>query len=273
MLTAPRQGRALRAVQDDEAVKCTTKPVLDGHADGERPTGRTRRRGAKLGKAGYYTYRESIVESACPRRRVTTTCGQTVETSFAYGDAKLDDGRLTRRRAARLEDRGRDQHHRARPDRCHVEVSLYGPFGSRAAIGCGGKPYWAGKLTAHGDGTVKSKAVAIRQVGFYTYREHVVGTDLVASATTECAITEETSLARPLVITGRGDIATHAARPARARPAAPVRVELASVGIDAPVTPVGIDLKAGRSVSARTSHRTGWWKDGALPGDPKQAPC
>ena len=50
-----------------------------------------------------------------------------------------------------------------------------------------------------------------------------------------------------------------------------MRVELASLGIDAPVSPVGIDLKAGALGVGPNIHRTGWWKDGALPGDPKGA--
>ena len=267
-LTARVKVELFGPFKTTDAVKCTAKPYWTGtltvHGDGTYKTAPV-----KLGKAGYYTYLESIAESNATAA-ATTTCGQTIETSFAYGDPKVatvvshdvvlpgskisDEIRVTGLGETAVA----------------IEVSLYGPFGSRGAIGCGGKPYWAGKLTAHGDGTVKSKPVAIRQVGFYTYREHVVGSDLVASATTECAVTEETSLVRPQIITGRGDVAAHAAaRSSSAR--RPVRVELASLGIDAPVSPVAIDLKKGVLGVGANIHHTGWWKDGALPGDPKGA--
>ena len=191
-------------------MKCTTKPYWTGtltvNGDGTYKTAPV-----KLAKAGYYTYRESIAESDATTA-ATTTCGETIETSFAYGDAEGDDDRLARRRAAGLEDRGRDQRHRARPDRRRRSRSRSsGPSAHVRRSAAAASRTGPGSLTAHGDGTVKSKAVAVRQVGFYTYREHVVGTDLVASATTECAVTAETSLARPLIVTGRGDVRTHAA--------------------------------------------------------------
>ncbi len=268
VLTARVKVELFGPFKTTEAVKCTTKPYWTGtltvNGDGTYTTAPV-----KLGKAGYYTYRESIAESDATTA-ATTTCGETVETSFAYGDPKVTtivshDVVLPGSKIAdEIKVTGIGQ------TPVTIEVSLFGPFGSRSSISCGGKPYWSGKLTAHGDGTVKSKAVAIRQVGFYTYREHVVGSDLVASATTECAVTAETSLARPLIVTGRGDVRTHAAASSTSG-RRPVRVELASVGIDAPVAPVGIDLKAGALGVGPNIHRTGWWKDGALPGDPKGA--
>jgi len=47
----------------------------------------------------------------------------------------------------------------------------------------------------------------------------------------------------------------------------PTRVKLDSVGIDSPASPVGIDIGKGVLGVAPDIHRTGWWADGAQPGD------
>jgi hypothetical protein len=47
---------------------------------------------------------------------------------------------------------------------------------------------------------------------------------------------------------------------------APTRVRIASLGIDAPVSAVGIDIPHGVLAVPPAIHRTGWWKDGAAPG-------
>jgi LPXTG-site transpeptidase (sortase) family protein len=107
--------------------------------------------------------------------------------------------------------------------------------------------------------------VRVREAGFYTYRERLVGTDLIAESTTECALVAETALARPLIITGRND-RTGLRRYGATDPLAPTRVRVESLGIDAPVSPAGIDLKNGvLDVSAAIS-RLGWWLDGMTPG-------
>ena len=79
----------------------------------------------------------------------------------------------------------------------------------------------------------------LKEAGFYTYREHLVGTDLIAETTTECAVVAETTLARPLIITGRNDV--DAARRASRRTTRSRRRACGStsLGIDAPVSPGG----------------------------------
>jgi hypothetical protein len=72
-------------------------------------------------------------------------------------------------------------------------------------------------------------------------------------------------LATPAIVAGRTEGA------ARARGGAvvagqPVRVRLASLGIDAPVGAVGIDLKQGILAIPAGLHRAGWWKEGSAPG-------
>jgi sortase (surface protein transpeptidase) len=120
-------------------------------------------------------------------------------------------------------------------------------------------------VTAKGDGELGSPPVKIRRAGFYTYRERVLASPLVAASTTECALAAETSLAAPRIVTGRGDVARHvAARDTRG--SRPTRVRVPSVGIDAPVSPVEIDLKNGVLGVPRDIARAGWWKDGMAPG-------
>jgi len=48
-------------------------------------------------------------------------------------------------------------------------------------------------------------------------------------------------------------------------------VTVGSVGINAPVLPVGIDVVKGILGVSPDIHRTGWWADGAQPGDPSGA--
>jgi hypothetical protein len=90
-------------------------------------------------------------------------------------------------------------------------------------------------------------------------------------------------VAAPLILGGRGETVSWVAaprrgaavvvRPGAAPPAravqdrAPKRVRLARLGIDAPVSAVGIDTKAGALGIPSDIRRAGWWRDGAAPGD------
>ena len=88
-----------------------------------------------------------------------------------------------------------------------IGVELFGPFATRAAIKCTGTPYARGEVVAQGDGTVHTQPrPRSRTAGFYVYRERLAGTDLIAATTTDCALVGETTLARPLIITGRNDV-------------------------------------------------------------------
>ena len=51
-------------------------------------------------------------------------------------------------------------------------------------------------------------------------------------------------------------------------PDAPVRIAIASLGVDAPVAPAVIDLKQGVLAVPANIHETGWWADGATPHSP-----
>ena len=150
-----------------------------------------------------------------------------------------------------------------------IEVRLFGPFASRAAMDCAGTPYWKGTVDVEGDGEVDSPKVKLARAGFYTYRERIVGTPSVAATETACGEETETSLALPLILTGRGDRVVQAAALPRAAPAStatPTRVRLASRGIDARVYDVGIDTRSGALAIPKDIDRVGWWRDGAAPG-------
>jgi len=219
---------------------------------------------ATIERVGYYTYRESI--PAAPQNAAFTgKCGAQAETTLvraaptvsslvpdevvAPGDVVLDD--LT---VAGL---GGSQ--------AKIGVELYGPFATRAAIKCTGEPYARGEVYANGDGTIETRQVRLEQAGFYTYVEHLVGTDLVAEAKTECGLPGETVLARPQIITGRNDV-TGTGQHAATDPLTPSRVRVASLGIDAPVSPSGIDVKQGVLDVPAQIGRLGWWLDGMTPG-------
>ena len=95
--------------------------------------------------------------------------------------------------------------------------------------------------------------------------QRLVGTDLVAEVETECGLVAETALVRPQIITGRNDV-TGSRGYAAADPLTPVRVRIADLGIDAAVSPAGIDVKAGVLDVPAAISRLGWWLDGQLPG-------
>lgn len=145
-----------------------------------------------------------------------------------------------------------------------LRVELYGPFAARNAIRCQGKPYWTGTVTADGDGEIRSPRVRVAKAGFYSYRERLIGSELVKPTTTECPLAIETSLAAPMILAGRG--AAVAGATATAGASAPRRVRLAAVGIDAAVSPVGIDLALGALGLPVDIRRAGWWRDGMAPG-------
>jgi hypothetical protein len=244
-------------------ISCSGAPFWKGTVaatgDGTYTTGPV-----TVDRVGYYTYRESI--AAAPQTSAFTgKCGGTSETSLVSaaprlssvvsadviepGGALADDVTVTGLGGSEAK----------------IGVQLFGPFATEAAIRCTGTPYATAEVYAKGDGTVRTPAVRVEKAGFYTYRLHLVGTDLIAEATTECPIASETSLARPLIITGRNDV-TGLRRWGAADPLTPARVKVANLGIDAPVSPAGIDVKNGVLDVPAAISRLGWWLDGRTPG-------
>jgi LPXTG-site transpeptidase (sortase) family protein len=238
-----------------KAINCGGKPLWKGTinvpADGEYQTAKI-----TLALAGYYTYHESI-DTGEFVRGAQTRCGETTETTVVGGVHTLVSAEVVFPGASifdRIQVLGLGESAR-------IEVELFGPYSGRAAINCSGAPYWRGTVIAHGDGVVRTPPVRLAKAGFYTFRERVAGSSLE----TECAEVAETALARPLVLTGRGDPALRV-RTAAANPPAPTRVRVPSLDIDAPVFPVSISLPHGALGVPPLIHRLGWWLDGMAPG-------
>ncbi|HZQ63876.1 MAG TPA: sortase [Gaiellaceae bacterium] len=244
------------------AITCSGSPYWRGsfvaNGDGTYTTAPVR-----IDKAGYYTYRESI-EATDAWSAVTTACAEVVETTVAHArpevatlvsdEVVVPGGTI----ADRVRVRGLGK------TAARIRVELFGPFAARALIRCSGPPHAALTVTATGDGELRTPPFRLARAGFYTFRERLIGSSLVTETTTECAVAAETGLARPEIVTGRGDVSR--ATVLRAGADAPVRVQIASLGIDAPVAAVGIDVRHGVLGVPPAIQRTAWWKDGAAPG-------
>ena len=248
-----------------DAIRCEGTPVWTGtfaaNGDGSYTTAPV-----TLPAAGYYTYREGI--AATPAfSAVTTACGEAAETTFAKAAPAVTTivSSTAVKPGRQLFDRIKVTGLGKTPAK--VEVELFGPFASRAAIRCDREPYWSGSVDVPGDGEFRSPRVTVRKVGFYTYRERIAGSESVTGTETECAVEAETSLGRPLIITGRGDHVREvvAAQDDEDVPE-PTRVRSTALGIDAPVSAMGIDMKAGALGAPENIDRVGWWRDGAAPG-------
>jgi len=265
-LTATVQVELWGPFPTREAIRCEGEPFWKGefaaNGDGSYVT-----EAVTLGGAGYYTYREAIAATEA-YEAVTTPCGEVAETTFAKAAPKVTTvvSDAVVKPGSRLSDRIAVTGLGGTPAR--IEVELFGPYPSRAAIDCAGKPFWTGSVDVEGDGEVRSPSVTIRRVGFYTYRERIAGSETITGTETACGIEAETSLGRPLVLTGRGD--EHVAEVIAAQDdedvPEPTRVRVGALGIDAPVSPVGIDMDAGALGAPKNIDRVGWWRDGAAPG-------
>jgi hypothetical protein len=246
-----------------DAIRCEGTPFWTGTlpvtGDGTYPTAPV-----TLTAAGYYTYRESIAATEA-HEAVITACGEASETTVAKAVPKVTT--VASNAVVKPDDEIFDTLTvtglGATP--ATIEVALYGPYASRADIDCEGAPYWKGEVKAAGDGTFKSPKATVRRAGFYAFRERIVGTETVAGFQGECALEAETSLVAPLILGGKGDVVRHVV--AVRATATPKRVRLARLGVDAPVSAVGIDTKSGALGIPSDIRRVGWWRDGAAPGD------
>ena len=218
-----------------------------------------------LDRVGYYVFRESIPETP-DSAGFTGKCGLVPETVLASAKPAVTT-QVTNdvvRPGAALSDQiavsglGKTE--------AAIQVQLFGPFASKTAIDCTGEPYAQTVVTAQGDGTLRSPPMKVTQSGFYMFHETLVARPNVAEVETACADTAETSLAAPAIITGRGDH-THLISVRVDNPNAPTRVQIPSLGIDAPVKPTEIDVKQGVLAVEANIHETAWWVDGAAPGD------
>ena len=247
------------------AISCSGAPHWAGtivaHGNGSITTPSVR-----LERAGYYAFRETI--TAQPQiTTFTTRCGEITETTFVHARPELTTlvSAQLARPGSRIADRIRV--HGLGETQAAVEVELFGPFASRAAIRCSYRHLrWHGRITVAGNGETRSPGVTVARAGFYGYRERLIGTPLITGSTTPCAIEAETTLATPLIVTGRGDTAAHAPAPDSGA-GVPVRVTIPSLGITAAISPSAIDVPRGVLGIPTDIHRVGWWRDGSSPGD------
>ncbi|HEY4347808.1 MAG TPA: sortase [Gaiellaceae bacterium] len=245
-------------------IRCTVPAIWTGSV-ASNGDGGYRTKPVTLDRVGYYVFRESIAatdQSAaftgkCSEAAETTVVASQPEVTTLVSDDVVRPGTgLTDH--IRVSGLGKTE--------AAIQVQLYGPFSTREAIRCTGKPYWETRVTAQGDGVLTSPPARIEKAGFYVFHETLVGRPHVSSASTDCADSAETSLGAPAIITGRGD-RTHLIATDATTPNAPVRITVSSLGIDAPVVAAGIDVKAGILAVPADIHKTGWWSDGAAPGD------
>ncbi|HEY6887403.1 MAG TPA: sortase [Solirubrobacter sp.] len=244
-----------------DAIKCEGTPFWTGsfpaNGDGTYTTA-----AVTLPAAGYYTYREGIAATEA-YDAVTTECGEAAETTLAKAapavtttvsdTAVRPDGQISDTLV--VTGLGKTP--------ATVEVALYGPYASRADIDCAGAPYWNGTVNATGDGTYTTEKVTVRRVGFYVFREKIAATETVAAHQADCQVEAETSLGAPAILGGRGDTVAYVSQGS----GGPSKVKLARLGIDAPVSAIGIDMKSGALGIPDNIKRVGWWRDGATPGD------
>jgi hypothetical protein len=222
-----------------------------------------------LKAAGYYIYHESIAPSTA-YTAVDTGCSGATETTFTHASPTLGTtvSNAVVRPGSAIADKIRVSG--LGSTAAVIGVELFGPYRSLDAIDCSGKPLWRGSVKdTSGDGTIASPSVKIARAGFYTFRERLVGSQLVDGVTTPCADTAETSLGAPAIITGRGGPIYRGRAAAAGRPASevPTRIQVPTLGIDAAVQPSDIDTRMGVLGVPSNIHRTGWWKDGAVPAD------
>jgi hypothetical protein len=266
VLQAPVDVKLWGPFETRGGIACTGTPYWTGSftATGN---GSYNTRPVTLTKAGYYVYQESIADTPA-YAGFTAPCAAAPETTVSHATPTLST--VVTNEVARpdtgitdevtVKGLGKTQ--------AKIEVTLYGPFATRAAIGCSSAPAGMTSFTAtKGDGVYTSPPILVKKSGFYIFREHLIGSALVKDVLADCTSQSEVSLAAPQIITGRGDV-THVVRVHGVLSAlTPTRVAVSSVNIDAPVSPVGIDVGQGVLGVSPNIHHTGWWADGATPGD------
>lgn len=265
-LTATVNVELYGPYESTDQMVCSGPPAWSGtveaKGDGTYTTPEVR-----LTKVGYYTYRERISEM--PQNDAHQgECGVAAETTIAKANPEVvtQASSAVLRPGDALFDRLKVTGAGTTP--LQIELALYGPFATKAAMRCTGTPYWHGTVdAAKGDGTYASEPVRIQKAGFYTYRERIAGSAFVTATQGQCGEAAETSLGAPAIQTGRAPVPARPVRQAQGSGDAPTRVTVAALGINAPVSAVGIDVAAGELNAPDNIARTGWWRDGAAPGD------
>jgi hypothetical protein len=139
-----------------------------------------------------------------------------------------------------------------------VNVDLYGPYASTAAIDCSGMPESSTSFTANGDGTDTSAAVTLRAAGYYIFHESIAASSTYAATNTPCTGASETTFAQAVPA-----LSTHVSS-AVVRPGSALTDRVTVTGLGRTSVPIAVDLFgpyasraqvncAGRPLAARTS--------------------
>ena len=277
VLTATVNVELWGPFQTREAMTVHRHAVLDRHAHGERRRQLHDGAASRSTSAGYYTYRESIAADAGVRRpsrpRAARRPRRRSRTAAPDGD---DRGRPTDVVRAGLADLRHDPRHGPRQDAgddrgraVRAVRDARGDALRRQAVLARRSVTRAGRRHRPLAGRPRSRRPASTPTASGSPAPPIVAADDDRVR----ASSPRRRSRRRLIITGRGDVGARRGR-ARPRPHAPTRVRVADLG----------DRRAGRRRSASTCkkgalgvpadiHRTGWWRDGAAPGDPTAARC
>jgi hypothetical protein len=243
------------------SITCTGAPLWSGSfvAGGD---GTYRTAPVRLQRVGYYTYRESIAgrPADVPYR---SPCGETAETTVVRARPHVTSvGLSVSRPGSRYVERMHVR--RLGTTSTRIDVDVFGPFASSHRVDCRGTPRWTVSLSVTGNGEYRAPAVRLRQPGVYLFRHRIAASSLIAAFSTPCTHTALTTIVAPRILTGRGDASrVVAVTPTTPRP---VRLRLDRLGIDAPVSPVGIDVGRGMLAIPGSIRRLGWWVDSSAPG-------
>ena len=219
-----------------------------------------------IDRAGYYTFRESMAGGPANDAQ-SAPCGEESETTFSRPAPVVTTVASAEvvRPGSLLSDLVKVSGLGKTP--ATVEVSLYGPFASRAAIRCAGTPVGTVRVEVAGDGEYRSPTIRVPRAGMYTFREKLLAGGLVPEVVGQCAVESETALVAPLILTGRGDpVPANARRTQGTANSAPTRVTIEALRINALVRPVGVDVEKGVLDVPIDIQRLGWWRDGQAPG-------
>jgi len=246
------------------AIRCTGTPFWSGSfvADGD---GTYTTPAVRLRQAGYYTYQEAIrgrTGDAAYRSR----CGEASETTVVRAQPNVTSvGEDVTPPGTSFSDRirvtGLDTGRAT-----SVKLELYGPFASSRKLDCSGPPRWTAAVPVTGNGVYASPLVTLRRPGVYLFRHRVAGSSLTVAFATSCDQTARTTVVAPRILTGRGDATAHNVVTG-VQASRPVRLRLGRLRIDAPVSPVGIDVRKGILAIPGSLRRLGWWTDGSAPTD------
>ena len=245
-----------------EAITCEGTPFWTGTFPAAA-TARTRPRRSRCTAAGYYTYRESIAATEA-YAAVVTNCGEVSETTLAKAAPQVSTvvSDAVVRPGAQLSDTlnvtGLGKTPATRRGRALRPVRVAGGhrLRRRAVLEGHGRRPTATARTPRPRPSSGASASTCSARGSPR-------PETVAAHQAECQVEAETSLAAPAILGGRGDDVAYVAQGG----GGPSKVKLARLGIDAPVSAIGIDMKSGALGIPENIKRVGWWRDGATPGD------